>query len=375
MIDSGAQTDERARGGADARPVGLVLTGGTIAASERDGIRLLDGGPDEPAAVALLRAAWHGDGELEVRVRSPVHVLSEELAPGDWLTIAAAVRALAEEDGARGVVVLHGTDTMAYTAAALSFLLADLAQTVVLTGALVPASAPGSDAARNVADALVAMDALQGGVHVAFAGGPGLAGTVILGTRARKVARAGQAFASVNREPVGEIRDGSFRPLCPLPRRACEPRDAALEERVLALVLHPGLDFDALAGAVLGSGVRGLVIELYPSGTGPHRGPPRLSLTRFIERCTGAGVFVACTIAAEPGGAAARYETSVAITEAGAVTLADMLTETATVKLMWALAQGADAATVRDLMLTPVAGEIDPAAAATAGGPQPEALR
>src|SRR6202040_1852748 len=103
---------------------------------------------------------------------SPIRELSENLQPRHWVLIAQAVRSLIEQEDAAGVLVLHGTDTMAYTAAALSFLLSDLEGPVVLTGANLPTGEAGSDAQRNVHDALVALNELERGVYVAFTGRP-----------------------------------------------------------------------------------------------------------------------------------------------------------------------------------------------------------
>src|SRR4051794_40149518 len=114
------------RTGGQQRSVGLVLTGGTIGSQhtpilpgpDRNTMKTNPDGSDE---INLLNDAWQGAGALSVQVRTPLRLLSENLTPKDWIPIAEAARDLAEIDEVSGVVIFHGTDTMAYTAAALSF--------------------------------------------------------------------------------------------------------------------------------------------------------------------------------------------------------------------------------------------------------------
>jgi L-asparaginase type I len=336
--------------------VGLVLTGGTIGAKEDDSV--LSVGQDPTRAEAgLLASEWPGPGEPHVVVRSPLRQLSENLEPQDWILIANAVRELVEADGVAGVLVLHGTDTMGYTAAALSFLLSDLERPVVLTGSKLPSGEPGSDASRNVHAALVALQALGRGVYVAFAGSSDLAELVYLGTRLRKLRASGEAFASVNRDLVGIVEANEFKSQQLHTPDADERFVQAVDEHVLALRLYPGLDLDVIFESVVRGHIRGVVIELYASATGPDT-ENRFSVTRFIRRCTDRGIIVGTAVAAAPTANGKVYETTIAIQKAGGVFLRDMLPETATVKMMWALAQSRDVATIRSLMVRPVAGEL-----------------
>jgi L-asparaginase/Glu-tRNA(Gln) amidotransferase subunit D len=156
---------------------------------------------------------------------------------------------------------------------------------------------------------------------------------------------------------VATVRDDELVALEPYEHRACERPVQQVDGRVLAVRLYPGLDFDALHSAITHGGVRGVVVELYPSATGPDTGD-RFSLPAFVRRCAESEVIVAATSpgSAPEGGTA--YETTLAIADAGALLLADMSVEAATVKLMWALAQSPRAQTVRRLMLTAIAGEL-----------------
>ena len=339
--------------------IGLVLTGGTIGA-ERHGSALSVGARPTDAESGLLASAWPAAGEPRVAAVAPLRKLSENLAPGDWPAIAGAVRRLVEVDAVDGVLVLHGTDTMAYTAAALSFLLCDLPRPVVMTGSKLPSGQPGSDAEANVRAALVALLELGAGTYVAFGGYGARPARVHLGTRVRKAPSRGETFTSVDREPVATVQGDRLMPLAPYAHRLGERPVQRVDERVLALRLYPGLDFDAAYDAVRRGDVRGVVVELYPAATGPDTGD-RFSLPEFIRRCAARDVVVAT---ASPGAAAPgadAYETTLAIADAGGVSLRGMTTEAATVKMMWALAQSPRPRDVGRLMLSPIAGELSPA--------------
>jgi L-asparaginase/archaeal Glu-tRNAGln amidotransferase subunit D len=338
--------------------IGLVLTGGTIGAEEDDSVLSVGDDPTR-AEATLLASVWPGPGRPNIAVESPVRQLSENLEPQHWVLMAEAVRKLVDTKHVTSVLILHGTDTMAYTAAALSFLLADVDKPVILTGSLVPSGQPDSDAARNVRTALVASQELGRGVYVAFTGNPQLPGVIHLGTRVRKLRASYDAFESINRDIVGVVDNDAFEGrLLHDAGGARHQYKLAINEDVLALRLYPGLNFDRAFEIIERGGIRGVVIELYASATGPDDTDDRFSLTRFIRRCAERKVLVGTTVVEMPWTNGQTYETTLAIQAAGGVFLHDMLPETATVKMMWSLAQSDDLEAVRDLMLRPIAGEI-----------------
>ncbi len=338
--------------------VGLVLTGGTIGAEEDDSVLSVGQDPTQ-AEAGLLASVWPGPGEPDIAVASPLRQLSENLEPRDWILIADAARDLIEARSVTSVLILHGTDTMAYTAAAMSFLLADIDRPIILTGSILPSGHPRSDAARNVHAALVAAQKLQRGTYVAFAGGPNLPGLVHLGTRVRKLRASQNAFASINRDLVGVVESDTLVERQLHLARVDRPYVSAIDEHVLALRLYPGLDLDIAFDAATRGGIRGVVVELYASATGPDT-DDRFSVTRFIHRCTAKGIVVGTTVVESPESNGKTYETTIAIQAAGGVFLRDMLTETAIVKMMWALAQPSNNfEAVRELMLRPIAGELN----------------
>ena len=175
----------------------LLATGGTIAcAAGADG--LTPGLTGEQLAEFVPELADLAD----IDVRQVMNIDSSNMQPTDWLTLVAAIRDVyATYDG---FVVLHGTDTMAYTAAALSCLIEGLAKPVVLTGSQLPMTDSQTDARHNLFDAAcVACDNSARGVMVVFAG------RVIDGLRARKArTRSFDAFESVNAPDLGKVAGG-----------------------------------------------------------------------------------------------------------------------------------------------------------------------
>ncbi|WP_236167183.1 asparaginase [Pseudomonas fulva] len=181
---------------------------------------------------------------------------SANMQQHNWLAMRDAIVDAVRVRGHDAVLVLHGTDTLAYSAAALSFLLLGLPVPILLTGSMLPAGAPGSDAWDNLCGALRQFDhPLEAGVQLYFAG------KLLHGCRASKLrSEAFDAFAALPRHRQSEH-------VSPLPARLGyqQPR-----ERVnLAVVpVFPGLQAGHLE-ALLGSGVQGLLLECYGSGTGP----------------------------------------------------------------------------------------------------------
>lgn len=319
-------------------------------------VRLLDSAGNRIPEFELVQEALPRDGEFEFDVRRPIGMLSENLAPEDWTAMAASIRGLAEEEGVDAILILHGTDTMAFTSAALSFMLSDLQVPIVVTGSNKPSDQPRSDAVQNLHASLVALENLGPGVFIVFAGRPTAAGRVHIGTRVRKVRASGNAFASVGRRPVAEVRTDEFVQLwAPDPPRPM-PFRGEVDKRVLSLRLYPGLDLGAIFDSLIPNQMRGVVIELYASFTSPSA-QPRYSVPRFVDACSASGVPVVAAVANEPIGKPNLYESRIAFEEAGGAIL-HMLPETATVKLMWALGMDSRADAVLELMNTNIANEM-----------------
>lgn len=335
--------------------VSIVSTGGTIASrvDYRTG-----------AVTPALRAEdlYSMVPELadiaDINTRVLFSIFSEDMTPSHWTKIAVEV-ASELENGVRGVVVAHGTDTMGYTAAALSFALQNLPAPVILVGAQRSSDRPSSDAALNLVGAVAAAVQAPFG-EVAVAMHRGLSDdevAVYRGTRVRKCHTSRRdAFKPVNSDPLGVVRGGVYRqlsgdykPRSPLGELRVQPR---FSEKAVLVKYHPGFNPEIIE-RLLDMGFKGIILE----GTGlGHVGSVCL---KALERAKDMGVFVGMTSQCIWGRVNMNvYYTGRDLQRAGVVPLEDMLAETAVVKLMWVLAQTEELKEVRRLMLTKVAGEM-----------------
>ena len=233
----------------------LLYTGGTIGMQmSADGLAPASG---FEARVRAQQALETGRCLPEWSFRELLPPIdSANMSQANWLAMVAAIRAGVEQDGCDAVLVLHGTDTLAYSAAALSFLLLGLPVPVVLTGSMLPAGTAGSDAWDNLFGAMQALQqGLAAGVQLYFNG------QLMHGAR------------------VSKLRSDTFDAFSVLPRQRhseqAESIPAHLDYRqprqpvnLAVLPFYPGLQAAHLS-ALLASGVQGLLLECYGSGTGP----------------------------------------------------------------------------------------------------------
>jgi len=280
---------------------------------------------------------------------------SSDIGPDEWAVLAEEIAtARANHDG---IVVVHGTDTMAYTASALSFALEGLDRPVVLTGSQRPLAEIRTDARRNLVDAvdLATRDIPEVGIC--------FDGRLLRGNRATKGdAWAYAAFASPGCAPLARLGlDVEIGAHVRRPARAftIDPR---FDPRVAVAWVTPGLEPEGLARMVgLGErggapAVHGLVLAAFGVGNVPVRARP---LAPMVKRLVAAGVTVLVVTQARTGAVDfSLYENGVALAEAGAVGGGDLGLEAATVKLMHALARfPEDAAARRAYLEADVAGE------------------
>jgi glutamyl-tRNA(Gln) amidotransferase subunit D len=332
----------------DLPTVSLISTGGTIASTVdyRTGAVTA-----QFTAEDVLRAVPDLAGRANYRGRVVANILSENMTPDVWQELARAVHEEIEA-GADGVVVMHGTDTMQFTASALSFML-DTPVPVVFTGSQRSADRPSSD---NVMNAVCAVEAAKGDaaeVMICMHAGPDDDRCALhRGTRARKNHTSRRdAFETVGAEPLGHVDYDTEAVSFTRDYRERGDADLSLapdlEEDVELLKFTPGTG-DAVLDAA--GDAEGLVLE----GTG--LGHVHTDWIPRVEELVDSGTTVVMTSQCIEGRVCDRvYDTGRDLLDAGVVEAEDTLPGTAKVKLMWALANADDpAATMR----TSLAGEI-----------------
>jgi glutamyl-tRNA(Gln) amidotransferase subunit D len=287
-------------------------------------------------------------------------VFSENIGPPQWTLIAESV-AEQIKGGADGVVIAHGTDTLGYTAAALSFALQGLPAPVVLVGAQRSSDRPSSDAASNLiaataiagqapfAEVVVAMHDWISDERVA----------VHRGTRVRKCHTSRRdAFRSVNATPIAyydlpnqalQLNVQKYKQRSRQPDWDVRPK---FDPNVALIKFHPGLSVGIVDWAIA-AGYKGMVLE--GSGLG-HVGDV---LFPALERAVKNGIVVGMSSQCVWGRVHMNvYSTGRDLLRIGVLPLGDMLAETALVKMMWAFGQENDPEKVSKTMVTNLANEI-----------------
>ena len=330
--------------------VSLISTGGTIASTVDYRTGAVTAQFD---AEDVLRAVPDLAGRANYRGRVVANILSENMTPDVWQELAGAVHEEIEA-GADGVVVMHGTDTMQFTASALAFIL-DTPVPVVFTGSQRSADRPSSDNVMNAvcaveaakadcAEVLVCMHATESDDRCALH----------RSTRVRKNHTSRRnAFETVGAEPLGVVdyddETVDFR-------RSHDERGAAdlaihpeLETEVELVKFTPGMSFDRVERL---ADAAGLVVE----GTG--LGHVHTDLVPTFREMVESGTPVVMTSQCIEGRVCDRvYDTGRDLLDAGVIEAGDTLPGTAKVKLMWALANVAPES-VPETMRTPLAGEL-----------------
>ena len=261
--------------------------------------------------------------------------------------------------GAEGIVIAHGTDTMGYTAAALSFALQDLPVPVILVGAQRSEDRPSSDAATNLIGAVLAA-AKAPFAEVAVAMHETISdGSIALhrGTKVRKCHTSRRdAFKSVNTTLLARVTDGRIEMLTDDYYRREPDRElnlkARFDDRVALVKFYPGMD-PAFIELCIDGGYRGLILE----GTG--LGHVGRHCFKAIRKAVESGLIVAMTSQCIWGRVNMNvYANGRDLLAMGVIPLGDMLAETALVKLMWALGQTDDREEVKSLLRTNLAHEF-----------------
>jgi len=285
-------------------------------------------------------------------------VFSENMGPEQWVGTARAIGREIEK-GVQGIVIGHGTDTMHHTAAVLSFMVQDSPVPIVMVGSQRSSDRPSSDAALNLINATkTAAESDIAEVMVCMFGPTSDQYDLLhRGTRVRKMHSSYRStFRTIGDIPLAMVSREKIIPLRDDYRRRRSDRRVSIhpgfEEKVSIVYYYPNMKPDIIE-SLIDNGYKGIVIA--GTGLGHVNKPLYPALRRAREK----GISVYMTVQTLWGYVQMFvYDTGRDIMELGVVPAANMLPEVAYVKLGWTLGRTTDPAKVREIMLTPIAGEI-----------------
>lgn len=323
----------------------MISTGGTLASSHSD--NGLSPGLHGNDVLDRIRGLTAG---FQIEEEELFMLDSSNVQPEEWTKIARTVYERRKEYD--GIVIIHGTDTLAYTASALSFALQNIEIPVVLTGSQVSIENPIADATENCRAALHMAASHCPGVYVAFNR------KIILGTRASKVrTRSFDAFESINYPYAARINSGGLvlnhsvilkrETECILQAKFCTG--------VFLLKLFPGISPDIFR-QLRQMGIRGVYVEAFGIGGLPFE---KRNLTEAVRKAIQEGMVVAVgSQCLYEGSDFTVYEVGRQVLDCGVIETGNMTSEAAVTKLMWALGQFEDKAMVEKIMKTNLLGEL-----------------
>lgn len=321
----------------------LLTTGGTIASMPGgEGLEPRSSGVFE-REMEQLRTYY------DITVKDLICLDSSNIRPAEWQLIAQGI--FENRAGYDGIVVSHGTDTMAYTASAVTFMLPNIDLPVVFTGSQLPLADMLSDGPDNLRTAFAMAATGKPGIFLAFDR------KVMLGCRAVKVRASGfSAFESINARYAALVSNaGLALDQQVLPQISGKPElKTAISDDVFLLKLTPGLSpriFDALADM----GYKGIVLEAFGLGGINVLGESLAAIGRLLEKGINVVVTSQCLYDSSNLGV---YQVGVKLLHLGVIQARDMTSEAAMTKLMWAIGQGLDQQGIAKLFATNLAGEV-----------------
>ena len=282
------------------------------------------------------------------------NIASEQMNPEDWKNMAEKVIEKIRDEN-QGIIIGHGTDTMAYTSAALSFALVNCPIPVILTGAQRSTDRPSSDASLNmISSVIVASKNQLNGVYLAMHSSiEDNEVSIHCGTRVRKNHTSRRdAFQSIGIEPIAIVNQGNVT----INKKFNDDKNkfeikVNFDENVSLLKFHPGFN-PKIIDAIVDSNAKGIILE----GTG--LGHVNSKCNSAIKRAIDKGMFVGMTSQCLNGRIKMTvYSAGRDLLKLGVIPLEDMLPETALVKLMWAYGNYKDEE-IQKIMTTNIAGEF-----------------
>ncbi|WP_267202550.1 asparaginase [Limosilactobacillus kribbianus] len=320
----------------------LLSTGGTIASVVSDE-GLVPGETGEQLLQML------GSVPYDVTVKDILQLDSSNIQPEEWKTIAEAIYRYRNDFD--GIVVSHGTDTMAYTASMMTFMLQNINVPVIFTGSQVPINVILSDAPDNLQLAFAAAAQLSPDIYLAFNR------KIMRGCRSVKVrTTAFNAFESVNVPPVAAVTSDGFTIMNRRPHHQQEcVLNTQIDTNVFLVKLFPGFDPRFLQ-AMAKHDCHGIVIEAYGLGGMTYI---RRNIAAAVGQLIRRGIpVVATSQCLYERSDLTKYEVGRQALVEGAISAHDMTSESAITKLMWGLGQGMDVAAITKFFETDIAGEV-----------------
>ena len=249
----------------------LIYTGGTIGASGKIGKNSLksEGTGEVLHQILLSKHPEIGDN-YDLPLRRDISLLSENIVPEDWGLIANSIKTEINA-GADGIVVAHGTDSLPYTAAAVSFMLSEIPIPIVFTGSLIPPDRKGTDAIQNLSDSILFSAKSQlAGVYAVFKAKDN-SRRIFLGTRLLSISPYDNYFCSSDHKYVGKIENGTITIFSNRYPERYELRrkvttNTQIDPRVAFFEVSPGFDPWYIEKAYE-HGAKGIILKLFHSGT------------------------------------------------------------------------------------------------------------
>ena len=337
------------------KTISIIATGGAIASKETE-----KGLKPTYKLIEMVNEIPQINDIANIRSIQLMNKDSSNVIPEDWIKIAAAVSK--ELEFSDGVVITHGTDTMTYTASALSFMLNNLQKPVILTGSQRPWDEENSDAKTNLTDAVKAAEAGNGksieGVNIVFNG------KIIKGCRARKTKHnetAGyDAFETVNFPLVGIMNNKHVmaNPLLEMTNGVNGEfkLDTKIDKGVFMLTLAPGLNPRIMEKVK--DEFNGIIIQAYGMGDMPIHG--NADLIPMVKNLMDNGKIVAVASQSCFNTDLSRYEVGREFLNLGVIPTLDMTPECAYTKLMWSMGHTRDTQEIKKIMWNNYAGELWP---------------
>ncbi len=320
----------------------LLTTGGTISSVKSNNGLV-------PSNVDHLLKYIGPIHDLEIFSKELMILDSTNIQPEEWCIIANAI--YKEQRSYDGIVVTHGTDTMAYTASMISFMIQNPLIPIVFTGSQLPIDNELTDAISNIKAAFKMASSSYRGIFIAFDR------EIILANRAVKVRTSSfHAFESINTMPVGKIDSNGLtinKNNLPIYKET-STLNTNINTNVFLLKLTPATD-PKIIDMLINSNIRGIVIEAFGQGGIQF---VRRDFTPYLKKALSLNIPVVVSSQCLYDGVNLNiYEVGKKSLENGVITAHDMTNEACVTKLMWALGQTSDLEEIKNIFNTNIAGE------------------